>query len=146
MFVIREGEAIAPGEAWYAWMSEDMDRMLAALDGPATPVDRHFLFMRIVQQAYKRREADLEMRALCVRMARKHVEEFDDIIEPLKREFGLLPRVPTFQHLATVLTEAGEFDEAISVCEAALSYGLDDGTKGGFAGRIERIRKKGRIA
>ena len=47
-----------------------------------------------------------------------------------------------FPYLATVLTEDGHYDEAIEVCRKAINFGLDDGTKSGFAGRIERIRKK----
>jgi hypothetical protein len=44
--------------------------------------------------------------------------------------------------LATALTEDGRHREAINICEAALVFGLSDGTKGGFEGRIKRIRKK----
>jgi hypothetical protein len=36
------------------------------------------------------------------------------------------------------------FDAAIHVCELAKSFGLIDGTKGGYDQRIERIRKKQR--
>ncbi len=43
---------------------------------------------------------------------------------------------------ATLLTEWGDFDRSVWVCELALYFGLDDGTKAGFPGRIERIRKK----
>ena len=53
-----------------------------------------------------------------------------------------LPRVPTFQHYATLLTERGQFERVIQVCESAIGFGLDDGTKGGYKGRIERIKKK----
>jgi len=53
-----------------------------------------------------------------------------------------LPRVPMFVQLAMVLTEDGDYDSAVHVCEKALAWGFDDGTKTGFAGRIDRIRKK----
>jgi hypothetical protein len=55
---------------------------------------------------------------------------------------GVMPRVPTFQNLAILLTEDGDFPEAMKVCQAAQNYGLSDGTKGGFAARIERIQRK----
>ena len=55
---------------------------------------------------------------------------------------GVLPRVSTFQHYAAVLAERGEFERAVHVCEAAIAFGLHDGTKGGYEGRIERIKKK----
>lgn len=72
-----------------------------------------------------------------------HVTEFPEIAPALKRDMGgVLPRVSTFQHLATVLTETGEFAGAIRVRELAIEYGLQDNTKSGFEGRIERIKKK----
>jgi len=72
-----------------------------------------------------------------------HLTEFQQIAPVLKAESGgVLPRVPTFQIYASLLTEQGAFDRAVWVCELALYYGLDDGTKSGLGGRIERIRKK----
>jgi hypothetical protein len=50
--------------------------------------------------------------------------------------------VPTFQDLATVLAEDHEFADAVRICEAAQGFGLQDGTKSGFEGRIARIRKR----
>jgi hypothetical protein len=72
----------------------------------------------------------------------KHLSELPDIIPPLKLDLGTLPRISTFQEYATVLAEDGKFEKAIDVCKIALSYGLHDGTKSGFDGRISRIEKK----
>jgi len=55
---------------------------------------------------------------------------------------GTLPRVSTFQHLATVFTEDREYEVAIQVCESAIAFEISDGTKGGFHGRIAKIRRK----
>jgi hypothetical protein len=55
---------------------------------------------------------------------------------------GISPRVTTFQHYATILTEDEEYEKAISICEKAIEYGLLDNTASGFEGRIARIRKK----
>jgi hypothetical protein len=83
------------------------------------------------------------MRDLARRVAFQHIKEFPFLVKPLQREMGgFLPQVPTFQNLANLLAEDGKFDEAIAVCETAISYALTDGTKGGFAERIQRIRKK----
>jgi hypothetical protein len=119
-----------------------MPAMLRALATSTNPVDRHFLLLTIVQQAYRNRN-DPEIRSIFLKHARQHVDEFSGLADPLKREFdGKLPRVPTFEYLATVLVEEGQYDDAIAVCQKALSFGLDDGTKSGFEGRIERITKK----
>jgi hypothetical protein len=102
--------------------------------------------MTIVRETYRLRD-DPALAQKCVEVAQMHVDEFPTIKPALMREFdGLLPRVPTFQHYATVLTDRGEFEAAVRVCEAALAFGLDDGTQGGFNGRIARINKKAAAA
>lgn len=142
----RQGHLISTDAAFDAWTSANMQAMLRALQTPTNPVDRHFLFLGIVQQAYRKRN-DPEMKSLFLKHARQHVDEFSGLADSLKREFdGKLPRVPTFQYLASVLMEDGQYDEAIDICRSALSFGLDDGTKSGFAGRIERIQRTRRRA
>lgn len=140
-YTTRQGQLIRTDAAFDAWTSANMPAMLRALQTPTNPVDRHFLLLTIVQQAYRNRN-NPEMRSILLKHARQHVDEFSGLAGPLKQELGKLPQVPTFPYLATVLTEDGHYDEAIEVCRKAINFGLDDGTKSGFAGRIERIRKK----
>jgi tetratricopeptide (TPR) repeat protein len=116
--------------------------MLTELDTESDKVERHFQIKGIVELTYKWR-SDPAMRATCLKMGRQHLDEFASITPELSSDFGgWLPRVSTFQNLATVLAEDGEFDAAIQVCELAKSFGLSDGTKGGYDQRIERIRNK----
>ena len=129
-----------------AWLSRDLQSMINALDSKTDDlVDRHFLLMAVVAETYRLR-SDPQMADKCLQVAQTHCDEFSSIVGELKAwasESGHdLPRVPTFQHYATLLTERGEFDRAIQVCESAIGFGLDDGTKGGYEGRIERIKKK----
>jgi len=141
-FTIREGKAVPTDAAFDAWTSADLQKMLKALGTRTNKIDRHFLLQGIVQQCYKAR-SDPKLRAKCLEIGRLHLEEFPSIAPALKRDMGgTLPRVSTFQHLSTVLTEDGEYEKAIEVCEIAKRFGLHDGTKSGFDGRIARIRKK----
>ena len=129
-------------EAFFAWTSGDLDRMVRALAVQTNPVDRHFLLVGIVAASYKKRNSPLARRT-CVDVGRMHVAEFPAIAPALRADMGgVLPRVATFAHLATVLAEDGALAEAIAVCEAAMSYGLHDGTKSDYAGRIGRMRKR----
>jgi len=124
--------------------------MLGRLDQPADAVNRHRLLLGIVQETYKYRKEDVQQRDLCEQIAWQHLAEFPELAKALVVNDqtcggpGTLPQVPTFQCLATLLTEKGEYDRAVEVCERALSFGLSDGTINGFKGRIERIRKKQR--
>jgi hypothetical protein len=141
-FALREGKMVPTDDAFDAWTSRDLEKMLSAFRNKTNPVDRHFLLMGIVDETYKRRN-DPEMRKKCKDIAEIHIKEFPTIVPPLKKDMGgVLPRVSTFQQYSTVLTEDGEFEKAIEVCKLAISYHLNDGTNSGFEGRIERIAKK----
>jgi hypothetical protein len=141
-YIIREGKTVPVDEAFEAWTSGNLSRMLRALSVKTNPIDRHFLLMGIVEQSYRRR-SDPEMARTCSRVAELHIAEFSSIAPALERDMGgILPHVTTFQHYATLLSEQREFDKAIEVCTKALALGLHDGTQSGFEGRIERIKKQ----
>jgi len=142
VYVHREGALRNADEVFKAWTSGDITRMEKAIGHRTNPSDRHFLLLHLCAETHKRR-AEPQMRAKFLGYARQHLDEFRMLAPALKREFhGTLPRVPSFQTLATVLAEDGAFEEAIEVCELALGYGLEDGTRSGFEGRITRIRRK----
>lgn len=114
----------------------------AALADESDPLARHRLFQQITEASYKARE-DMDSRTAFKHYAEQHISEFDAIKKPLKKQNnGKLPQVSTFRNLANVLVEDGEYDKAIQVCQQALEYGLKDGTKTGYQGRIERIQAK----
>lgn len=112
------------------------------LQAEKDPVARHRLLQQLTEQTYKDRK-DPAMREACRTFSEQHMDEFSDIKAPLKKSNGgKLPHVPTFQNFANLLVEDGNFGKAIEVCEKALEFGLDDKTKSGFKGRIERIKKQ----
>lgn len=142
-YTIRGGQLTPTDQAFDAWTSRDLTKMRAALNTKTNLVDRHFLLMTLVDETYKRRKEDMEAKELCEKVAEQHLEEFPNIKLALVESFsGVLPRVTTFQKYATLLTEQGQYRRAVEVCEIAMSHGLHDGTKGGFEGRIARIKKK----
>lgn len=141
-YTTRLGEEVEVDEAFDAWTSGELSKMLKALKKKTNLIDRHFLLMGIVEETYKNR-TDMETRDLCKKISEVHIAEFPCIAPALKKETdGELPFVPTFQKYATLLTEDGEFQKAIEVCEAAISFGLRDGTKSGYEGRITKIKKR----
>lgn len=140
--IIREGRPVPADEVFEAWTSGDLQRMERALSLRTNPVDRHFLLMNLCQQAYRRRNVERAMRELARRVGLQHVQEFGDLRTPLVRDLGVVPRVPTFQNLPTLLAEDGEYQQAIEVCEKAIGFGLSDGTKGDFPARIARLKKQ----
>lgn len=119
----------------------DIETQVAALSETNEPLARHRLYQQIIETSYRLR-ADDAYRTALNHYAEAHIAEFDQIAGPLKAQNGgKLPQVATFKHYAALLTEAGQYEEAIKVCEHALQYDLKDGTKTGYQGRIERIKK-----
>lgn len=138
----RDGKSEPVDEVFIAWTSGTLEEMIDATNSKTHPVDRHFLLQRIVGESYKLRKNE-KYQNICLVYAEQHFSEFDDLAPALKKDMSdTLPRVSVFQNYATVLTETGEYNHAIRVCEKAVEYQLQDGTKSGFKGRINRIRKK----
>ena len=141
-FKSRDGKAMPVDEAFVAWTTGTLDQMIEATNSKTHPIDRHFLLQRIVRESYKLRK-DRKHQEICLKFANKHLDEFDELASALKKDMdGVLPRITVFQHHATVLTENGDFNQAIEICNKAIEYQLHDGTQSGFEGRIERILKK----
>lgn len=141
-FTTRLGKSVPIDDAFRAWTSGNLEDMIKASNTKTNPIDRHFLLQSIVSESYKLRK-DEKYRRICIEFAEKHISEFPQIAPVLKEEMdGILPRISTFQDYATVLTENKEFEKAVSICNLAISYGLHDGTKSGYQGRIKRIMDK----
>jgi hypothetical protein len=141
-YTSRLGKTVKVDEVFHAWTSGDLNKMLEVVNLKTNPIDRHFLLQNIVNESYKLRK-EKYYRDICIKHSEIHLAEFPNIVPYLKEDMdGELPRVTTFQHYATLLTEDKEYNRAIFVCKEALKYGLSDNTKSGFEGRIERIHKK----
>lgn len=141
-YIFRKGKMIKADSVFFARTSGNLDKMIKALNTPTNLIDRHFLLLNIVISTYKYRNQP-EMANLCKKVAEMHIKEFPEIWEDMKEDFkDFLPRVPTFENYALLLTEEGKYKEAIEVCKKAVDFGLRDGTKSGYKGRIERIKKK----
>jgi tetratricopeptide (TPR) repeat protein len=136
----------------------DLEDLLKQLYATKKRVDIHFSYLNLIEQTYNRRE-EPDARALFKKLAVEHVESFGSIKKALLKDFKLreiepgryqdkggisarFPHIPTFQYLATVYAEDGEYEKAIEVCEKAIAFGLHDWTKGDYQARIERIKKK----
>jgi hypothetical protein len=139
--IIRFGKSVPIDAVFIAWTSGDLELMLKVSDFKTNPIDRHFLLQSIVKESYKLRK-DEKYRNLCYKFSELHLNEFPSLAKGLKKDMGSLPRVTTFQHFATILTEDLQYIKAIEVCQKAILFGLEDGTKGGYEGRIKKIQDK----
>ncbi len=110
---------------------------LKSMDSITDPWDRHMIYTQSIDLAYKKRKADPDMRGLVKEYGTLYVNEFPELKAAVTDRM-----VPVFKQLAITLEEDKAYEKAVNVCMTAITHELDDGTKTGFEGRMERIRKK----
>jgi hypothetical protein len=136
----RGSKTVEASEGFKANISNDFNQMLEAVNSKSDLVDRHFLLQTIISESYKKRNEDV-FKEYCLKYSDIYLSEVDSLLTALKKEYGDLPRVTIFQNYSTLLVELKQYDKAIKICEIAISFGLKDGTKGGFESRIEKIKR-----
>ena len=112
---------------------EDFARLFWQLARSRKGEKRRDRFAFLIKCAYAHRESET-MRTLAEDLCRTFFHELD-AAENTSRESG----GPYVMH-ATLLAERGDFAQAIAVCQRAETRGVADGTNGGFAARISRLR------
>ena len=105
-------------------------------DGSATST--HFTYNELIDVYYKQRDDREDAIKKCIQYCKKDIEIADEFVA----EFGEVPRIPSFKRLAIIYEKQERYADAIAVCDQALEIGTTDGTKGGFEGRKDRLRKK----
>jgi hypothetical protein len=114
-----------------------------SLDSLTDPLERHRLYTRLVETAYRNRRNSEEDLDTAMTLSRKYVDEFESLKPAVFDSMGEGDKiVPVFRMLAIMLEEAGAYDQAVNICRQALAHGIEDGTRTGFEGRIKRLMKK----
>ena len=126
----------AAGEKDYEFAEMVLLSALEFEDGSATST--HFTYNELIDVYYKQRDKREDAIERCIEYCEKDIEIVDDFVD----EFGEVPRIPSFKRLAIIYEKQERYEEALNVCDRAIELGTSDGTKGGFGGRKERIRKK----
>ena len=109
-------------------------------------IDLHFVFNTWIELTYKQRENPHYLN-LCIEYCEKDIEIFQEFRAAYLKQYPTHDRVldirlPSFKQLTIVYEKQGNIDEAIKLCELAISYNLKDSTKGGYKGRLEKLLKK----
>ena len=113
-------------------LSQDLYKrvLLEAIKHATNSADKHFPRTKLAELAYK--EGDfVECERYCL-----------DVINELDKKVFKDARVVAFSRLAIMYEKQGRIQDAINISERALSIGQHDGTKGGYEGRIEKLKRK----
>jgi len=107
---------------------------------PRKPWERHILYTQAIETAYKNRKASSDDHDMTIDLSERYINEFQNLKPTVFDMLGDRPRViAAFKLLSIILEEDGDYDRAVELCKAALASGVEDGTKSGFEGRIQRI-------
>jgi len=104
--------------------------LVEAVKRSTNSVDKHFPRTKLAELAYKNGDF-----AECERYCLDVINELDE------KEFKEA-RVVAFSRLAIMYEKQGRIQDAINISERALGLGQHDGTKGGYEGRIEKLKRK----
>jgi len=126
----------AASEKDYAFAETVLLEAVEQDDGSATST--HFAYNELIDVYYKQRDDRDDAIEKCIEYCQKDI----GIAAEFVAEFGEVPRIPAFKRLAIIYERQDRYEEALTVCDQALNIGTTDGTKGGFEGRKERLRKK----
>jgi hypothetical protein len=112
---------------------------LESLDKLTDLDQRQGHYRYLVYNAYRYRKDDEDLLDFCLCVAWRAFEEYSQLLAQKPR--GATLTQDTFATLAQLLAAGGHFSRAIQVCEEAHKWGLKDGTKSGYLGRAERLKK-----
>lgn len=110
------------------------------LEGVEDPLERHKIYTRGIDLAYKKKD-DPAMRGKAKSFAQNYIKEFYSLKDTVFNDLGDSRHVSVFKQLAIIYEDEQEFDKAVSLSNQALILGLEDGTKTGYQGRIDRLKK-----
>ena len=105
-------------------------------------LDAHFFYQEAAECYYKQREFNPDAVQHSMECCQIDVSIFPQYVPLMKKEYGSVPRILTFQRLIIIYENVGKIEDAIEICEIAIQYGLSDNTKGGYASRLEKLKKK----
>lgn len=105
-------------------------------------LDYHFFLQTSADIYYKQKDSRDNAIDKVIDFCKEDVSLFPQYSKVMEKEYGSIPRITTFQTLVMAYEKKQMYSEAIEVCRLALSYNLQDSTKGGYEGRLERLKKK----
>ncbi len=121
--------------------SGDLNALLAHLEQEDHPTEREILYGATINMTHSKHPQ------VAIAIGTRHIEEFYRTPEPFGP--GHPPDGATLKRLALLFDPAsyeedeeytGDLQRAIWVCQFALAIGItDDGTKGGFQGRLQNL-------
>ncbi len=121
------------------WANETLKSAVSEWQSAQDPEQQLLYLNQAITECYKQRKS----RQYCIYGQSVHhsflaliQSQVDSFSDKQAKHAGV-----SFMQLASLSQESGHYEQAISLCEQALTYKLTDGTITGFEGRITRIKR-----
>lgn len=124
-----------------AWASETFLKLVAGFPSDGDAQAQHQSLGDVIGHCYKlRKQSDYCLYGAALASSYQRVfVNFRDWQQAMQLPLDVKGVV--FMQLTSLLNDTEQFDQAITLCQQAMDYQLDDGTITGFAGRLARIEK-----
>jgi tetratricopeptide (TPR) repeat protein len=109
--------------------------LLKASELEKNALKKHEILTNLIDVYYKQRTEREDALAKCKYYCEKDINLAPKILSHNKE-------IHSFKRLAIILETEEQYKAAIALSEKALKYGLTDGTKGGYEGRIQKLKTK----
>lgn len=126
---------IDPSDSFFETLnSGKLDDWIALTQTPLTREKFQAVVHKIAKATYPKRK-NKKMRKIFSAQAQRYIDEVE-----IKTPADSISEY-IYKSLAIVLQEDQKFEKAIDLCIKAINLKMDDGTKTGYPGRIERLKK-----
>ena len=111
----------------------------------SSPLDRHYAYVKLIRLYRKQIGEGQDKLQDLITACQQDIELFPEFYEAWMVEYLNnipTPYFPSFSVLAEIYEEQGKFEDAISLCELALGYGLSETISEDYTEKLERLYTK----
>lgn len=126
-------------------VSNSANNFLDAPDASEEKIEAYYRTLQVIEETWsvllKENAFSTAKGDDYIKLCRQNINELDELLKITNRPAP--PLIPAYKRLAMLYEKRRNYEEAIFVCQEAISKGITgDGTKGGMEGRIERLKGK----
>ncbi len=123
----------------------EAEEIFLSLAESPSPLDRHYAYIKLVRLYSNLPIITDAQREKLIEICEKDIALFPEFYEAWMLEYQNnvpTPYFPSFSVLADIYEQLQRLDEAVSICELALGYGLTETVGEDFATMLERLYAK----
>ncbi len=124
---------------------DEAEKIFFSLAESPSPLDRHYAYIKLIRLYSTLTQINDAEKEKLIEICKKDIALFPEFYEAWMLEYQNnvpTPYFPSFSVLADTYEQLQRLDEAVSICELALGYGLTETVCEDFDTRLERLYAK----